>query len=229
MARRLGETAEAGKPEARAQEAPKRTGRPRALAVDRALDKVESRRMALAEAALKTLAELGYARTSLRDIADKSEFTHGVLHYYFKDKTDLICCAMRQYKAVCATRYDQVTIRAGTPGELIEGVAAKLAETLREDALNHRLWYDLRAQAMFEEAFQADVLEIDQRLEKMVWRIGARLSELSGSSIGLSPAALYGLFDGLFQRSLLRHLTGEASAAADLQDEARRILTSLVR
>ncbi len=212
-----------------AQEAPRRTRRPRAPALDKALDKVESRRMALAGAALETLAELGYARTSLRDIADKSDFTHGVLHYYFKDKTDLICCAMRQYKAVCATRYDQVTIRAETPGELIEGVAAKLAETLREDALTHRLWYDLRAQAMFEEAFQADVVEIDQRLENMVWRIGARLSELSGRAIGLSPAALYGLFDGIFQRSLLRHLTGEAAASAELQEEARRILTTLIR
>ncbi|NUR94712.1 MAG: hypothetical protein HOV67_05565 [Kribbellaceae bacterium] len=49
------------------------------------IDKIERRRIALAESALKTLGELGYARTSLRVIANNSEFTHGVVHYYFRD------------------------------------------------------------------------------------------------------------------------------------------------
>src|SRR6266705_6135641 len=73
------------------------------------VDKFSARRSELAEAALETLAELGYARTSLREIAQKSEFTHGVLHYYFSDKVDLICCCVRHYKAKCVTRYDQIT------------------------------------------------------------------------------------------------------------------------
>src|SRR5712664_4362389 len=72
------------------------------------VDKFSARRIELAEAALETLAELGYARTSLREIAQKSEFTHGVLHYYFSDKVDLICCCVRHYKAKCVTRYDQI-------------------------------------------------------------------------------------------------------------------------
>jgi hypothetical protein len=41
------------------------------------VDKFSARRLELDEAALETLAELGYARTSLREIAQKSEFTHG--------------------------------------------------------------------------------------------------------------------------------------------------------
>jgi len=36
------------------------------------VDKFSARRIELAEAALETLAELGYARTSLREIAQKS-------------------------------------------------------------------------------------------------------------------------------------------------------------
>jgi len=76
------------------------------------VDKFNARRIELAEAALATLAELGYARTSLREIAQKSDFTHGVLHYYFSDKFDLICCSVRHYKAKCVTRYDQITATA---------------------------------------------------------------------------------------------------------------------
>src|SRR5277367_6188251 len=91
-------------------------------------DKLESRRVELAEATLETLAELGYARTSLREIAQNSEFSHGVLHYYFSDKVDLICCGVRYYKAKCVTRYDRVTAEATTHEELMTGFLAALAQ-----------------------------------------------------------------------------------------------------
>ena len=68
------------------------------------VDKFEERRRELADAALQTLSELGYARTSLREIAQNSAFSHGVLHYYFRDKVDLIIYCVRQYKAVCVQR-----------------------------------------------------------------------------------------------------------------------------
>ena len=113
-------------------------------------EKFNARRIELAEAALETLGELGFARTSLREIAQNSAFTHGVFHYYFSDKLDLICCCVRYYKAKCVTRYDEVVASAKTRDELAEGFLAKLATTLHEDARMHRLWYDLRSQAMFE-------------------------------------------------------------------------------
>ena len=53
----------------------------------RQVDKFAARRTQLADAALQTLAELGYARTSLREIAQNSEFSHGVLHYYFPTRS----------------------------------------------------------------------------------------------------------------------------------------------
>ena len=84
----------------------------------RAVDKVAQRRSELAAAALKTLSELGYARTSLRDIAANSEFSHGVLHYYFRDKVDLITHCVREYKAQCVTRYDQVVATSSSASEL---------------------------------------------------------------------------------------------------------------
>ena len=58
-------------------------------------EKFNARRIELAEAALETLGELGFARTSLREIAQNSAFTHGVFHYYFSDKVDLICCCVQ--------------------------------------------------------------------------------------------------------------------------------------
>lgn len=187
-------------------------------------DKFGARRVELAEAALETLAELGYARTSLREIAQKSEFTHGVLHYYFADKVDLICCSVRHYKARCVTRYDRVTAEAQDRDQLLEGFLEKLAETIREEAHMHRLWYDLRSQAMFEDAFREDVAEIDKSLEAMIWRVASRFAELGGRHPAVTSAALYAVFDGLFQKHLLRHLSNDRDAIPDLLGEVRTLL-----
>ncbi|HEY5817865.1 MAG TPA: TetR/AcrR family transcriptional regulator [Mesorhizobium sp.] len=189
-----------------------------------AVDKIAARRIELAEAALETLAELGYARTSLREIAQNSEFTHGVLHYYFEDKLDLICCCVRHYKARCVTRYDQVTATARSRDQLLSGFLDKLGETLRTEPHMHRLWYDLRSQALFEDAFRDDVREIDESLENMVWRVTSRYAELGGKEIAVSRSALYAVFDGLFQKHLLRHLSGDQDAVSTLQEEVRQLM-----
>ena len=194
----------------------------------RQVDKFAARRAQLASSALQTLAELGYARTSLREIAQNSEFSHGVLHYYFRDKVELITYCVRQYKAECVTRYDQIIVTADSAEELRRSFAEAMAATLREDAAMHRLWYDLRNQSLFEESFRDDVLAIDQSLERMIWRIVSLFAELVGSPPAVSSRVAYALFDGLFQQALLRQLSGRDSAAADLTASVAQLLDQLV-
>ena len=194
----------------------------------RQVDKFAERRAQLADAALLTLSRLGYARTSLREIAQNSEFSHGVLHYYFRDKADLITACVRQYNAYCVTRYDQIVATSRSADELKRDFAAGLAKTLREDTAMHRLWYDLRTQSMFEQSFQADVAEIDQSLERMIWRIVSQYAELAGSPPAVSPEAAYAIFDGLFQQGLLKHLSGDTDAARDLQERAEYLMGKLI-
>ena len=195
----------------------------------RQIDKFAERREQLAAAALRTLAELGYANTSLRDIAQNSEFSHGVLHYYFADKFELITYCVRRYKAECVTRYDAIVATATSADGLRAGFGAAMAGTLREDAALHRLWYDLRNQSLFEEKFRVDAVEIDHSLERMIWRIVSRYAELSGRDLAVTPAFAYALFDGVFQHALLRHLGGDTAAARDLDEQVQRLLPTLVR
>lgn len=176
------------------------------------VEKFSERRMELADAALVTLAQLGYARTSLREIAQNSEFSHGVLHYYFNDKVDLITCCVKLYKSRCVTRYDAVIEQAMSYDELADGFLDSLCATVREEADLHRLWYDLRSQALFEPAFRADVLAIDRTLEAMIWRVMTRLAALRGTPLTMPAALAYAIFDGLFQQCLLKHLAGDADA-----------------
>jgi AcrR family transcriptional regulator len=194
----------------------------------RQVDKFAERRDQLAAAALQTLAEHGYANTSLRDIAQNSQFSHGVLHYYFADKFELITYCVRQYKAECVTRYDAIVATATAGDELLAGFGAAMAGTLRDDATLHRLWYDLRNQSQFEEKFRADAADIDHSLQRMIWRIVSRYAELSERDLAVTPALAYALFDGVFQHALLRHLSGDATAATDLDNHVQQVLPTLL-
>ncbi len=193
----------------------------------RQVDKFAGRRAQLASAALQTLAELGYARTSLREIANNSEFSHGVLHYYFSDKLELITYCVRQYKTECVRRYDSIVATADSAAELKRGFGAAMAATLREDAAMHRLWYDLRNQSQFDQALRADVGEIDQSLERMIWRIAGKFADLAGAPLSVTPGVAYALFDGLFQHALISHLAGHAGASRELERNVSRLLESL--
>lgn len=190
--------------------------------------KALERRDQLAESALTTLGELGYARTSLREIAANSPFSHGVVHYYFADKTELITYCVRYYKAQCVTRYDGVIADSTTGEELIAGFAEKLGQTVDEDAPMHRLWYDLRTQAMFEDVLRADVLMIDATLEDMIWRVLTRYAELSGATLNVDSPSAYAMLDGVFERALLRHLAGDDNAVAELRGRTFALLPRLL-
>lgn len=191
-------------------------------------DKHDERRRALADSALRTLGELGYARASLREIANNSEFSHGVVHYYFHDKLELIVYCVRQYKATCVHRYDGVVAGATTADELVAGFADKLVETIVDEAPMHRLWYDLRSQSMFEESLREAVLQIDKTLEDMIWRVVSSYAELAGRPPAMVPSVAYGLLDGLFQQALLGHLCGREGVLEELRAQVHELMPVLL-
>lgn len=187
-------------------------------------DKHNQRRNELAESALRTLGQRGYARTSLREIASNSEFSHGVVHYYFGDKLELIVYCVRYYKARCVTRYDGVVADSTSAEGLLDAFSAKLAETIRDEGPMHCLWYDLRSESMFEPGLREAVTLIDRTLEEMIWRVVSRFAELVGREVRLSPATAYALLDGLFQQSLLGHTAGRADALDELIDQVHGVM-----
>ena len=191
-------------------------------------DKHDERRRALGASALRTLGELGYARSSLREIAQNSEFSHGVVHYYFEDKLELIVYCVRQYKETCVRRYDGVVAESTSADELVEAFANKLVETIIDEAPMHRLWYDLRAQSLFETSLRDAVLMIDKTLSDMVWRVVRRYAELGDRELSVTPAAAYALLDGLFQQALIGHTCGRKKALTDLANQVRELMPRLV-
>ncbi|MGJ9421219.1 TetR/AcrR family transcriptional regulator [Aeromicrobium sp. CF3.5] len=192
------------------------------------VDKFSRRREELASAALVTLADRGYANTGLRDIADNSEFSHGVLHYYFTDKNDLLQQCVRQYKTDCATHYDDIVATSVTADELADRFSTAMAETLRDEASMHRLWYDLRNQSRFQHELVEVIRDIDGLLQEMIWKIVTRYGALSHTTVQVEPSLAYAAYDGMFEQSVGAFMSGDLTALDQVSRDGKRLLRLLV-
>ncbi|EKE43063.1 hypothetical protein OCGS_2654 [Oceaniovalibus guishaninsula JLT2003] len=163
----------------------------------------EAKRAELAASALETLKSLGYARTSLRDIAAASGMSLGSLHYYFADKSDLIVLVVRRYKRDFTAALEAALAPATGREAVIAAFARALARSIVAEAETHRLWYDIRGQAMFDTAFRPAVEEIEATLIDAVAFAARRMGQGPDA-----PEASYAMIDGLFRQAMDRQLTG---------------------
>ena len=161
--------------------------------------KREEKKRQIAESAIEALKGLGYANTSLRDIAEKSDLSLGMLHYYFEDKTDLIIHCVEIYKEIFVANVQEALDKADGREAVIERFSQALVASIVDDEMIHRLWYDIRNQAMFDEAFRPAVAEIEQKLINIVRLAFAKAGHAKPQNVELSYALLDGAFRYLMQ------------------------------
>lgn len=175
----------------------------------------------LASHAIVALSELGYARTGLRDIATVSGRSVGALTYYFDDKIDLISYCVRLYKEQFVRQIDAAMGSQNSSTDVMEAVTSAFAWAIEHDANKHRLWYDIRSQALFEEAFRPVVREIEDNLVAMVVRVLTRLGRPADNG-----ETMYFLLDGLFRVHLQAVLEGDLEAPRKLKTAMCEVLDS---
>lgn len=164
----------------------------------------------------------------MRELAQHCAISLGVLHYYFDDKDDLVMCCVRQYKDHFVDRYSSIVIDGGSGPELRARISSALSNSLRESAVMHRLWYDLRTQALFDDRFALSINEIDDSLAALTWKAVTAYAQLTGSSVIVTPAIVYATADGLFHRALRDLITGDIDAPRRLAHEIESALDDFV-
>lgn len=192
------------------------------------IDKYEERKRELGQGALSVLSKLGYARTSLRDIAKASGFSLGVLHYYFVDKVELISYCVNLYKQDFVEQMQTAVEQASGANELRAQVFGVLVTSVQNEPEKHRLWYDIRAQSLFDETFRPAMWAIDRQIEAVITAFFVRLTELSGQTPQVGPGPAYAMLDGLFQRYLMRHLNGDEQACEQFRKELNHVVDALM-
>lgn len=174
--------------------------------------KRENKKRELALHTIRTLAQRGYANTSLRDIAEESGVSVGVLHYYFEDKVDLISYCVQIYKEAFIERLDNVLKTADTEELVLSETIDRLAEAVINDGELHRLWYDIRSQAMFDSNFSEVVDELEEALISHSERFLARVQYTH-----IEAREYYLSVDGRFRYYLQRSLAGDKQADVKLK------------
>ena len=185
------------------------------------------KRQELAQHALSALAELGFARLNLREIATRSGVALGVIHYYFKDKKDLLIYCVGLYKDAFIQNLEEQIASADNLYALESQFITALVQSVEDQGHIHRLWYDIRAQALFDTAFHPVVDDHEARLIGVVRQFLNKTRVLNGSVEPLGradPLDVYLRLDGWFRYFLQQHLAGNPQAGMLLRQRLERLL-----
>jgi len=190
----------------------------------------EEKRNELADFAIESLATKGYARTSLRDIAKVSGMSLGRMHYYFESKADLIKYCVARYKQRFVEGLAATISGATTGPELVANFIGGLSDGVRVDGRVHRLWYNLRAEALFDEDMRYAVADIESSLRALVDRLYGRLKSFGAMSQNslLDSEELYLMLDALFFRALQRQLDGDDVECLQFRTSLQRLFDKLL-
>lgn len=169
----------------------------------------DDRKTELIQHAMDCLSEKGYAQTTLRDIAAASGMSLGRLYYYFESKEELITLVVSHYKEEFIVSMMSAFESADTVEQMLEQVIDEYVRTIRNSAKTHRLWYDIRLQALFDEKFREVVEPIQAELRDYVPQLLQKMSEALGDVEieGVDTEALYLMLDALFFRALQDDVT----------------------
>lgn len=155
--------------------------------------KREGKKREIAQSAIEALKTYGYAQTTLRDIAAESDMSLGMLHYYFESKEDLLIYCVRLYKEGFVAAMLRAIEDVKAPEDAPMAFCSALVDTIMAEAEMHRLWYDIRTQAMFDQTFVPVVTEIEVTMQGLLEPFAANHSD------AIEVRGLYARVDGVFR------------------------------
>ena len=125
------------------------------------------------KAALALLAKQGYENTTINDIADAASVSRGLLHYYFKDKEDLVSQALTYGFGSMWEESMGSLANATTAPELADGMIDVLKKNMQQNpdfsALLFEMWVSSRRsdkiKKVFSDGLNGTIDELKQMLE----------------------------------------------------------------
>lgn len=127
-------------------------------------------RIALIEATLESIADVGFARTSVSEIIARANLSRGMIHLHFKGKDNLVVEAAKYASASYYDSLDQLLVNAGpSPQERLDAI---IRSDLSEQVLNRKsvsIWYAFRGEARERAAVAAYSDTRDARLRDLAY------------------------------------------------------------
>lgn len=189
----------------------------------------DERRQQIVFALLQVMADRGYERASVGEVAQAAGLSAGLVHYHFKDKQEILLALMEHLWSEAQRRMEA---RGGSSG--IDGVLDALLGT-GEDAqpAEVRCWVAIAAEALRQpevgKAYAQILDSLAGRLERL---IAAELREGTGSAQGARRMAggILAAVQGYFVLSAASpSLVPPGSAASTVKQMVRGLVTARAR
>lgn len=181
----------------------------------------EGRRHDLAVAALHTWSEYGYSQVSVRNVARRTRFSHGMVHYYFRSKDALVAECVRIVRD--SQIFGSGNAKAGDITSYSRLVADAICESFRTNRRLHRIRFDLRNQSQFEPALRAYADDIETAYAAATGAVRERYESL-GCTFDPPFELLAAQVDAVRERAVREELLG-----ADLEDAVAAMHADLLK
>lgn len=150
----------------------------------------ERNRMALIDAALDCVADLGMTNTSVSAITERSGLSRGMIHLHFNGKAKLMDAAISHANDLYYEALDRLLEQAGPDASPQARIEAIIRSDLSPDVLhtrNVRIWYAFRGEARNHETIRSYSDTRHERLRNMTFQSFLTLSRAAGMD---NPAEL---------------------------------------
>jgi TetR/AcrR family transcriptional regulator, transcriptional repressor of bet genes len=127
------------------------------------------RREEIAAALLKVMAKTGYEGAALSDVAAEAGLTQGLIHYYFKDKLEILIEAQQMLMTRHLAALGAAVYPAGSPAKQVTAFVdfhLGLGATKNPEAL--ACWITLIGEAIRQQAVRDDFEKITKSLAEML-------------------------------------------------------------
>ena len=154
----------------------------------------QDKRKRLIDAAYKVFVKKGYVNASIKDIANEADMTSGLVHYYFKNKEELLLSIQNEVQKHYQSQYDGYPEDFINPEEVLLEIKSRTA--------NNPDWYRWRYE-IYSLGIKSESGHLEQQAASILKNGRDSISEpfqhLVGNSQNASALAsiLLACFDGL--------------------------------
>ncbi len=159
------------------------------------------RREQIVQATIQCLARDGYARLTMKTLAQEAGVSQGILHYYFADKAAILTAVLESVTADLNHRLEQAQqAHLETPKERLQAVIRTCLETARTCPELWQVFIQLWGEMMHDEhlsAINAGLYATMRRQIAALLMIGIRQGAFRRVNVEETAAMILGLVDGM--------------------------------
>lgn len=169
----------------------------------------EQTRARVIAATMRCVAEIGYSRATIREIANAADMTSGSLYHYFPNKSELLDATVREIDEVAAPRLRAAAGQFDHVVDRVEAVLDELDRLIRE--YPHLAGFDRAMRAESSADPGAGLKALRDTIDEIIDDARRRKALPPDTDPGAAVDAIYALARGLTERA--GNLTPEAYAA----------------